>query len=221
MASKHRRGGLAGIWDRNKHIITPAAEVLAGMFGTPALSALIGAAVGGLDNEGKKGISLNMGGAARGGLYGYGAGKAGQWAGRRAGQWAGTKAAALPGPELDSVANASAAQSPKKTFLENLQKSLPQAPAALPSGATAPKPAWKKAADWSAAHPEVVAGAGNAAATMMESGAERNADAARLQFDRERWEAEQEERRKRGLVAENLYQMLMGQMSWNKPRMTA
>ncbi len=80
-----KRGGLAGFYDRNKKIIKPVAAGLAGMLGTPALGAAVGAAFGGLDREGKKGIGLDLGGAAKGGLAGYAAGSAGQTLGSMAG----------------------------------------------------------------------------------------------------------------------------------------
>jgi hypothetical protein len=76
---------LAGFYDKNKKIIKPVAAGLAGMLGTPALGAAVGAAFGGLDREGKKGIGLDLGGAAKGGLAGYAAGSAGQSLGKLAG----------------------------------------------------------------------------------------------------------------------------------------
>jgi hypothetical protein len=80
-----KRGGIAGFYDRNKKIIKPVAAGLAGMLGTPALGAAVGAAFGGLDREGKRGIGLDVMGAAKGGLSGYAAGSAGQSLGKMAG----------------------------------------------------------------------------------------------------------------------------------------
>ena len=80
-----KRGGIAGFYDRNKKIIKPVATGLAGMFGTPALGAAVGAAFGGLDRPGKSGIGLDVMGAAKGGLSGYAAGSAGQSLGKMAG----------------------------------------------------------------------------------------------------------------------------------------
>lgn len=80
-----KRGGLAGFYDKNKKVIKPVAAGLAGMLGTPALGAAVGAAFGGLDREGKKGIGVDLGGAVKGGLSGYAAGGAGQALGRMAG----------------------------------------------------------------------------------------------------------------------------------------
>jgi hypothetical protein len=80
-----KRGGIAGFYDRNKKVIIPAATGLAGLFGTPALGAAVGAAFGGLDRPGKSGIGIDAMGAAKGGLSGYAAGSAGQSLGKMAG----------------------------------------------------------------------------------------------------------------------------------------
>jgi hypothetical protein len=77
-----KRGGIAGFYDRNKKVIIPAATGLAGLFGTPALGAAVGAAFGGLDRPGKSGIGLDVMGAAKGGLSGYAAGKLGNSLGK-------------------------------------------------------------------------------------------------------------------------------------------
>jgi hypothetical protein len=73
-----KRGGLAGLYDRNKGLIRTAATGLAGAFGSPLAAAALGAAMRGLDRPGKGGIGLDIGEAARGGLEGYGMGKLGQ-----------------------------------------------------------------------------------------------------------------------------------------------
>ena len=72
-----KRGGLAGLWDKNKRIIKPIAAGLAGFVGTPALGALVGAAMGGFDREGKGGIGFDAKQGALGGLSGYAAGSLG------------------------------------------------------------------------------------------------------------------------------------------------
>ena len=72
---KRKRGGLAGLWDRNKNIIKPVVSGALGLV-NPALGAAAGAAMGGLDRPGKKGIGIDLGGAVRGGISGYGAGAA-------------------------------------------------------------------------------------------------------------------------------------------------
>ena len=75
-----KRGGLAGIYDRNKKYIKTLAPIAAGFIPGvgPAIGAALGAAMG-ADTEGKgyfKGF--DAGGAAMGGLSGYGGAKLGQ-----------------------------------------------------------------------------------------------------------------------------------------------
>lgn len=72
-----KRGGLAGLWDRNKNIIKPVATIAAGALGTPALGAAVGAAMGGLDREGRSGIGFDVKRGALGAAAGYGMGKVG------------------------------------------------------------------------------------------------------------------------------------------------
>lgn len=74
------RGGIAGIWDRNKKWMAPVATGLAGLF-NPLAGAAVGAAIGGLDRPGKSGVGLDVGGAVKGGIAGYGTGKLLQGAG--------------------------------------------------------------------------------------------------------------------------------------------
>jgi hypothetical protein len=75
-----KRGGLAGLYDRNKGIIKTVAPVAAGfipMVG-PLVGAALGAAMGG-DREGKGYFGgFDVGGAVQGGLSGYGGAKLGQ-----------------------------------------------------------------------------------------------------------------------------------------------
>lgn len=73
-----KRGGLAGIWDRNKNIITPVATGLVGAFGSPIAAAALGAAMRGLDRPGKAGIGIDPFAAVKGGVEGYAAGSLGQ-----------------------------------------------------------------------------------------------------------------------------------------------
>lgn len=75
-----KRGGLAGIYDRNKKLIKTVAPIAAGFI--PGVGPLVGAALGaamGGDKEGKGYFSgFDAGGAALGGLSGYGGAKLGQ-----------------------------------------------------------------------------------------------------------------------------------------------
>jgi len=91
------RGGLAGIWDRNKKIITPIAELLAGAV-NPALGAAVGAGIRGLDRPGQRGVGFDVKQGIRGGIEGYGMGQLGSAAktgiGALAGKLGSTGAAA-------------------------------------------------------------------------------------------------------------------------------
>jgi hypothetical protein len=73
-----KRGGLAGLYDRNKGVIQKAAPVLAGVVGGPLAGAAVGAAMRGLDREGKSGIGFDVGQGLRGGMEGYAGGAAGK-----------------------------------------------------------------------------------------------------------------------------------------------
>lgn len=76
---KRKRGGLAGIWDRNKNIITPLATGIVGAVPGlgPMAAAGLGAAMRGLDRPGKRGIGFDVGQGLRGAAEGAIAGKAG------------------------------------------------------------------------------------------------------------------------------------------------
>jgi hypothetical protein len=79
-----KRGGLAGMWDRNKKVIKAVAPMAAAFIPgvnaamAPWIGASLGAAMGGLDRPGKRGIGLDVKGAALGGLSGYAGGKMGE-----------------------------------------------------------------------------------------------------------------------------------------------
>ena len=72
-----KRGGLAGFYDRNKGAIQAVAPFVAGAVGGPLAGAAIGAAMKGLDREGKSGIGFDFGQGIQGGISGYGAGSLG------------------------------------------------------------------------------------------------------------------------------------------------
>lgn len=73
-----KRGGLAGIYDRNKGLVRTAAILGATALGGPAAGAAAGAAIRGLDREGQRGIGFDVGQGIRGGIEGYTVGKLGQ-----------------------------------------------------------------------------------------------------------------------------------------------
>lgn len=72
-----KRGGLAGLWDRGKHIIKPIATIGAGLI-NPALGAAVGGAMGGLDRPGQGGIGFDVKRGAMGAAQGYAMGKSAQ-----------------------------------------------------------------------------------------------------------------------------------------------
>jgi hypothetical protein len=74
-----KRGGLAGLWDRNKKILKPIATVGGFLAGGPAGAALVNGGISGLDRPGKRGVGFDVGAGARGALQGYAGGKVGQW----------------------------------------------------------------------------------------------------------------------------------------------
>jgi hypothetical protein len=93
---KRKRGGLAGIWDRNKNVIKPLATIGAGLVPGlgPLASAAIGGLMGGLDRPGKGGVGFDVGAGARGAVQGYGMGQLGQAGASLLGRGAGQAVAA-------------------------------------------------------------------------------------------------------------------------------
>ena len=72
-----KRGGVAGFWDRQKGLIKTLAPMALGMIpgvGIP-LAAAAGAAMGGLDRPGKRGIGFDPFGGIKGGLTGAAGGE--------------------------------------------------------------------------------------------------------------------------------------------------
>lgn len=76
-----KRGGLAGLYDRNKGLFRTAAILGGTALGGPAGGAAAGAAFRGLDRPGKRGIGFDVGQGIRGGLEGYAMGKTAQGVG--------------------------------------------------------------------------------------------------------------------------------------------
>jgi hypothetical protein len=72
-----KRGGLAGVWDRNKQYIKPIATLAAGALTGGVGGAVVGGLMNGLDRPGKGGIGFDVGKGALGAASGYGMGKIG------------------------------------------------------------------------------------------------------------------------------------------------
>ena len=73
-----KRGGLAGLYDRNKGVLQALAPMAAGAIGGPLAGAAVGAAMRGLDRPGQSGIGFDLVEGLKGGASGYMAGQTGQ-----------------------------------------------------------------------------------------------------------------------------------------------
>lgn len=95
---KKKRGGAAGFYDANKSWITPVAAGLAGLATGGVLAPMAVGALGrGLDREGRGGIGLDLGDAARGAVEGAAAGSIGKMAGGLLQPTPASFAASIPG----------------------------------------------------------------------------------------------------------------------------
>jgi hypothetical protein len=123
-----KRGGVAGTYDRNKALVQAAAPLLAGML-IPGSSALIGGITGGLakglDREGKGGIGLDLGQAAKGAIAGAGMGQLGGALKAKAGEFLANRAASKVGEAALTGAAPTGPITP--------QFRAPSMPSALPS----------------------------------------------------------------------------------------
>jgi hypothetical protein len=210
-----KRGGLAGVWDRNKKVIKPIAAFTAGMI-NPALGAAVGAAMGGLDREGKGGIGFDLKQGAIGGLQGYGMGKLGAASkGKLAGLFSGggsgatSAAPALGGaPAVSNVTSRVASQVPELVTRVN--------PATLFAPSPANPSALSRLGGFVKNNQGLISGAGKAVAGVLGQQAERaqNADQValgreRLGLDRDRFALEQEEIQRERERRERVARLLM------------
>lgn len=209
-AEKRERGGVAGAWDRNKEFIKPIAEIGVGALAGPWAGAALGAAMGGLDREGKSGIGFDAGQGLAEGVKGYGLGSVGDW-GRGAIQRHLANRAVAAAPQAASAGASDLTANAGVRF-------SPQSPMERLAGAG------QKALNFAQKNPNAIGGAFQGAAGIAQSraatAASQQANAARVQeleFERQKWEEEQKEKTKRAQLAQQLYQMMMGQMSWNRP----
>lgn len=196
---KRKRGGLAGLYDRNKGLIQAAVPTLAGMLipGSALVSgAIAGGLARGLDRPGKGGIGLDLGQAAQGALTGAALGQAGRYLGGKVGVGPGAvpKVAAAPAATTapqDIPAMLSDADY-KKFNVIGADKTAPSVAGNLAntvSGTTPPAGASKLAG---LLKPEAIggitAGLGQAVGGYME----REAAGERLDFEKEQRELEQQ-----------------------------
>lgn len=133
-----KRGGLAGVWDRNKGWLRYVAPAVVGAIpglGVPAAMGL-GAAMRGLDRPGRRGIGLDPMQAALGAAEGYGAGSLGASAAGKLGIGKAAGAAKAAGEQgarktltekAKSVANYAFKENPKigEYALQGLQANVP------------------------------------------------------------------------------------------------
>ncbi len=73
-----KRGGLAGLWDRNKKVLKPLASGAGFLFGGPAGAAAVNGAISGFDRPGKRGIGFDVKEGAIGAAKGYAGGRLAQ-----------------------------------------------------------------------------------------------------------------------------------------------
>lgn len=69
-----KRGGYAGIYDRNKKLVSAAGTGIGFLLGGPAGAAAVRGGIAGLDRPGQSGIGFDVKRGLKGGLEGYGAG---------------------------------------------------------------------------------------------------------------------------------------------------
>lgn len=210
---KRKRGGLAGLWDRNKGVIKPIVTGALGAIGGPlgvGLATGAGALMGGLDRPGKRGIGFDVGGAASGGAAGYAAGSAGRYLGGKVGikpmLGKGAASTAAPVAKLSSPDMLDAVPQATKPFTS---VGAPPVPQARGLGS-----ALRGVGSFVKQNPEAVGMGLQGAGAVMGAQAERSIADERLRLERER---DEEERRRRGLTASLLLPMYQQQMQRFQP----
>lgn len=204
-----KRGGIAGIWDRNKKIIKPIATFTAGMV-NPALGAAVGAAMSGLDREGKSGIGFDVKKGAIGGLQGYGMGKLGALAKGKAaslftGSGGGGAASTIAGaPSVAPLSTNIASSVPE--LVTKVNPAAMFAPAAAPAGGSS---VLGNVGQFLTKNQGLISGAGKAVAGVMGQQAERDQYGDQLALQRERFELEREEAMRERERRERVARLLM------------
>ena len=202
-----KRGGLAGLYDRNKGVIKALAPMALGAIpgvGMP-LAVLAGAALGG-DTEGKGYFSgFNTGGALKGAAAGYGQGATG--AGAR-GLLTGGKA---------GVSQALSEYNRPVSKLFGGGAGSAQAPATTP-GAPTPNPSmFKQASEFAKSNKDLLTLAGQGIQAALPDAASdaafMNAETNRMRLEEESRQAKMEEERRRRIA-----QLLMPYATQNFPQ---
>ena len=110
---KKTRSGLAGVYDRNKKLVSGTATALGFLFGGPGGAALARGAVQGLDRPGQGGIGFDVRRGLKGAAEGYAAGGVANLGKAALGKlFTGGASSALPGLPPASAAGSSAAGLP-------------------------------------------------------------------------------------------------------------
>lgn len=217
---KRKRGGLAGLWDRNKNVIVPAASGLAALLtggaAAPLAAAATGAAMRGADTKSLKGA---LGGAAEGYLSGLGASAvsgavkggmggtgirgmlsgAGRGAARGAGQYVGMGSAKASAPQT-----AAQPRVPGPLSDADLLREFPAVDAATGANALGETAAAAPSRLASLLKPEAIGGVTAGLGQALGGYMERRAGQERLDFERQR---DLEEQRRANRLAELLAPM--------------
>lgn len=204
-----KRGGLAGLWDSKKKYIKPIATFTAGMI-NPALGAAVGAAMSGLDREGKSGIGFDVKKGAIGGLQGYGMGKLGALAKVKAaglftgGGSGGATSALGAGPQVTDVT--SRVMSAVPDAVNRVNPAALFAPSSAPAGSSG---FLGNVGQFLTKNQGLISGAGKAVAGVMGQQAERDQYADQLAIQRERLDLEREQDRREQERRERVARLLM------------
>lgn len=204
-----KRGGLAGVWDRNKKIIKPLATLTAGALTGGLGGAVVGGLMNGLDREGKGGIGFDVKKGAVGAAQGYGMGKLGAAAKGKAmglftGGAKGASSSALgAGPQVTDVTSRIASAVPEQVSRVN--------PSALFSAAPGPSNASMlgRVGDFVTKNQGLISGAGKAVSGVMGQQAERDQYGDQLDLQRQRFELEREEAMRERERRERVARLLM------------
>lgn len=198
-----KRGGLAGIWDRNKGVIKTLAPIALGAIpgvGVP-LAAAAGAAMGGLDRPGKGGIGLDVGGALKGGVTGYLGGQTGKAVA------GGVKSLLTAGAKspLDTLAAPDMASKVGMTGPANIGASSIGGAADVAKSVAPQVSRFGQAAKFARENKDLIGMAGKGIMSMMpapgEEAAMMNAETGRMRLEEEQRQAKMEEERRQRIAS--------------------
>ena len=179
-----KRGGVAGMYDRNKKLVSGAATGVGYLLGGSAGAAGTRALIQGLDRPGKAGIGIDYGRALKGGLEGYAAGK---------GVDVARSLAAKAAPKLGEIFGAKSAP-PAATPAPGGEEMIPKS--AIPGGGGDTAPAKKNLLSsilgFARENPAIIAGAASGLSGVIGDRYQAEAAQRRLDLDEEMYRQEQE-----------------------------